>query len=104
MWSTLFAAILLVMTLGSGATADDRNRDCSKLKKWSYDKEYKRGDTVWYNAGGNYGAEYQCTKDKCHKAEPTLSSGRDSWKSLGTCAKKPSGVNAEPDVLRITPR
>jgi hypothetical protein len=94
MRSTLLVTMLLVLSAG-GATADDRNRDCSKLKKWNYDRQYKRGDTVWYNAGGNYGAEYKCTKDTCNKAEPNLSSGRDSWTSLGTCAAKPSGVSAD---------
>jgi hypothetical protein len=29
------------------------------------------------------------------KAEPTLSSGRDSWKSLGTCKERPSGVSTD---------
>ncbi len=45
MRSTLLAPVLLILSSGD-VTADNRNRDCSKLKKWNYDNEYKRGDRL----------------------------------------------------------
>jgi hypothetical protein len=86
----LFVTAVLVAGLGAAIAGPYRN--CSKLKKWNYDKVYKRGDTVWYPGGMNKGVEYKCDKDTCHKIEPTSGSDKGTWRSLGSCENKPDGL------------
>jgi hypothetical protein len=88
--ATTRVLLIAALVAGFGAVAvAGPYRNCSKLKKWKYDKVYKRGDVVWYPGGMNKGVEYKCDKDTCHKIEPRSGSDKGTWASLGNCENTP---------------
>ena len=56
--------------------------DCSKLKKWQPDHDYRKGDLVWFKPSvENRGWEYRCNDSSC-RSQPDHSS---NWKVVAEC-------------------
>jgi hypothetical protein len=63
--------------------------DCSSTSRWNSDKNYKKGDRVWYHGFSSEYQLYSCDKDQCHGAGSHEPGGGD-WKFVGHCDKTPS--------------
>ena len=68
------------------AYADAMN--CANVPRWNADKNYRKGDRVWYRGWSTQYQVYSCDKAQCHGAGQQPSNG-DDWKFVGHCDKTP---------------
>jgi hypothetical protein len=79
-------ACATAIALVSSHAFADNNYDCSKLKQWSSDRTYKKGEVVWIRASGmNDGSAWKCAKDTCRGAGDNQPYLGHIWESVGGC-------------------
>jgi hypothetical protein len=64
--------------------------DCSSASHWNSDKNYKKGDRVWYHGFSSEYLVYSCDKDQCHGSGSHEPGSGGDWKFVGHCDKTPS--------------